>query len=112
MQEKPNLSIVIPILNEEGNLRGLYDRVTCVLRKMNLTYEIIAVDDGSSDNSLEILNELNKNDSRVKILSFSRNFGHMAALSAGLDYSTGDAVITMDADLQHPPELILQLVNK
>ena len=109
---KPELSLVIPIHNEAGNLQALYDRLSAVLKPLNLSYEIIMVDDGSTDSSFEILSTLNQKDSRVKALSFSRNFGHMIALSAGLDSALGGAVITIDADLQHPPELIPELLNR
>jgi glycosyltransferase involved in cell wall biosynthesis len=112
MTELPQLSIVVPVFNEEGNLQTLYNSLSSVLKGSNLSYEIIVVDDGSTDQSPKIVAELNKKDPRVKLLSFSRNFGHMVALSAGLDFATGNAVITMDADLQHPPELIPELVKR
>ena len=109
---KPKLSIVIPVCNEQENLSVLYDRLSAVMQSQGLSYEIIMVDDGSSDGSLQVLSDLHQKDSRVKALSFSRNFGHMIALSAGLDHASGDAVITMDADLQHPPELIPELIKR
>ena len=109
---KPDLSIVVPVNNEEGNVKKLYSRLIAVLKPLNLSFEIIFVDDGSCDNSLNLLLELNQQDSKVKVISLSRNFGHMLALSAGLDSAAGRAVITMDGDLQHPPELIPQLVAK
>jgi len=112
MLGKPELSIVIPINNEEGSLEILYDCLSTVLVNLNLSYELIMVDDGSTDNSLKILQNLNQKDHRVKVISFSRNFGHMIALSAGLDSAQGDAVITMDADLQHPPEMLPQLIER
>ena len=89
-----------------------YRRLSATLNALGLAYEIIMVDDGSSDGSLEIISRLNAAEPRVKALSFSRNFGHMIALSAGLDFAQGAAVITLDADLQHPPELIPNLVAK
>lgn len=107
-----DISIVVPVYNEEDNLCPLYDRLSETLKALGLSYEIIMVDDGSSDRSAEIISNLNKNDNRVKLLGFSRNFGHMVALSAGLDHASGKAVITLDADLQHPPELIPKLVKK
>lgn len=107
-----DLSIILPVHNEEENLISLYERLTAILQKLNLSYEIIFVDDGSTDSSAKIITDLNQKDSKVKLLCFSRNFGHMVALSAGLDYAQGKAVITMDADLQHPPELIPKLVEK
>lgn len=112
MQEKPKISIVIPVYNEAGNLNTLYGRLTAVLNQQHKDYELVFVDDGSTDDSLKILEQLNQKDHKVKIISFSRNFGHMIALSAGLDHAQGDAVITMDADLQHPPETIPQLIKE
>lgn len=112
MAERPELSIVIPVFNEAGNLAGLHGRLSAVLGPLGLPYEIIFVDDGSRDGSAAVMAELGQKDSRVKILGLSRNFGHMIALSAGLDHAGGRAVITMDADLQHPPELIPELVKK
>jgi len=112
MAGEVKLSIVVPVYNEEGNLHALYDRLSAVLKNQNLSYEIIMVDDGSTDRSLEKMSELNRKDQRIKVISFSKNFGHMIALSAGLDHAAGDAVITLDADLQHPPELIPKLIEK
>jgi len=111
METSPEISIIIPVFNEEKNLPLLYQKLTEVL-KVVPSYEIIMVDDGSSDGSAEVIAQLHQKDPRVKMISFSRNFGHMAALSAGLDYALGQAVITMDADLQHPPELIPDLLAK
>ncbi len=107
-----DLSIVIPVYNEAENLQPLYERLSETLKPLGLSYEIILVDDGSSDRSAEIIFGLNKKDNRVKLLSFSKNFGHMVALSAGLDHAAGKAVITLDADLQHPPGLIPKLIEK
>ncbi|MDD5594467.1 MAG: glycosyltransferase family 2 protein [Candidatus Margulisbacteria bacterium] len=112
MPEKPELSIVVPVYNEAGCLLEFYRRLSGTLNSLGLVYEIIMVDDGSGDGSLEIISRLNAAEPRVKALSFSRNFGHMIALSAGLDFAQGAAVITLDADLQHPPELIPKLVAK
>ena len=112
MPENLDLSIVIPVCNEQGSLKELYDRLSAVLKPLNLAYEIIMVDDGSTDGSLAAISELRQADPRVKFLSFSRNFGHMVALTAGLDHAAGKAVITMDADLQHPPQLIPTLLEK
>jgi glycosyltransferase involved in cell wall biosynthesis len=106
------LSIVVPVLNEQDNIVPLYERVVSVLRALGADYELIFVDDGSSDESVARITALHARDPRVKLLSFSRNFGHQTALTAGLDYATGDAVISMDADLQHPPELIAELVAR
>jgi len=112
MLGKLKLSIIVPVYNEEGNLAELHTRLTSVLKSLNHSYEIIFVDDGSTDKSFEHIADLAKHDGKTKALSFSRNFGHMVALSAGLDAAAGEAAITLDADLQHPPELIPQLVSK
>lgn len=105
-------SIVAPVFNEEGNLGHLYERLTSILEPITPEYEIIFVDDNSKDDSLKILESINQKDPRVKIIKLSRNFGHQSAITAGLDYAQGDAVITMDADLQDPPEVIPQLIEK
>ncbi|MFH1542605.1 MAG: glycosyltransferase family 2 protein, partial [bacterium] len=110
MHEKPNLSLVIPVYNEEGSLPELYRQLNAVL--VDQSYEIIFVDDGSSDNSLKLIEELAQKDNKVKSISFSRNFGHMVALCAGLEHAQGEAVITLDADLQHPIQLIPELIKQ
>jgi glycosyltransferase involved in cell wall biosynthesis len=112
MDAKTELSIVIPVYNEAESLPEFQRRLTAVLQPLNLPYEIIFVDDGSSDGSLELIGRWHTADPRIKALSLSRNFGHMAALSAGLDAAAGRAVITLDADLQHPPELIPELIAR
>ena len=109
---KTDISVVIPVHNEEKNLRPLHDRITANLAKGKASYEVIFVDDGSTDSSLTILKELCRNDKRVKAVGLSRNFGHEIATTAGLRYSKGDAVIVMDADLQHPPEALPSLIKK
>jgi len=106
------ISIILPCFNEQDNLDELYLRLTSVMKNIGEGYELIFVDDGSSDNSINKLTVLCSLDSRVKFIEFSRNFGHQAAIFAGLDYADGDAVIMMDADLQHPPELIPELIEK
>lgn len=106
------VSVLIPIYNEEGNLSLLYDKLEAALQKTKRAYEIIFVDDGSSDGSLEILLDLREKNPNVKIISFSRNFGQTAALSAGIDCSKGDIIIPMDGDLQTDPEDILPLLQK
>ena len=106
------LSILIPVYNEEGNLSMLYERLMTALKKAGKPYEVIFVDDGSSDGTLEILLDLREKNPNVKIVSFSRNFGQTAALSAGIDFSKGDIVIPMDGDLQTDPEDILPLLEK
>ncbi|MFA6432054.1 MAG: glycosyltransferase family 2 protein [Candidatus Margulisiibacteriota bacterium] len=109
MSDNPRLSIIVPVYNEEGNLEELYRRI-----KSSLTHshEIIFIDDGSNDNSFKTLSSLHEKDPVVKVIRFSRNFGHMFALSAGLDFAAGEAAITLDADLQHPPEIIPKLIQK
>lgn len=105
------ISVVIPVYDEEENIHVLYEKLRDVLRKVE-DYEIIFVDDGSTDGTLKNIERLNKKDSKVKYLSFSRNFGHQIALKAGLDHASGDGVITMDGDLQHPPEYIVPMLKK
>lgn len=105
------LSLIIPLLNERDNLQPLYERTIGVVRSIGLDYELIFVDDGSTDGSAEAIATLHAIDPRVKLVSFSRNFGHQQALTAGMDHATGDAALMMDADLQHPPELIPELVS-
>ena len=109
---KIELSIIIPIYNEEDNLDYLFERLESVLENLNNNYEIICVNDGSKDNSLQALKKHNQRNPQIKVVNFSRNFGKEVALSAGLDYSSGAAAIPIDADLQDPPELIEQLVAK
>ncbi|MDO5106393.1 glycosyltransferase family 2 protein [Capnocytophaga sp.] len=114
MQNK-QIDIVIPCYNESGNFCVLYDTIHKVFSGKNLenyTYRLIFVNDGSSDNSLEELQKLSNQHKNVKYISFSRNFGHQLAVKAGLDHATGDAVISMDADMQHPPHLIPELIKK
>jgi glycosyltransferase involved in cell wall biosynthesis len=106
------LSILIPVYNEEGNLSLLYEKLVAALKKVGRPYEVIFVDDGSSDGTLEILLDLKDKNPNVKIISFSRNFGQTAALSAGIDSSKGDIIIPMDGDLQNDPEDILMLLQK
>jgi polyisoprenyl-phosphate glycosyltransferase len=108
----PELSVVVPAYNEARNLRPLLARLTPVLERIGLTFEIIFVDDGSADATLETLRELAQADERVSALSFSRNFGKEIAIAAGLDAARGQAVVILDSDLQHPPEIIPQFVEK
>src|SRR5262245_47864187 len=109
---KITYSIIAPIYNEKENLPELYRRIKDVMDKTRKPWEILLVDDGSSDGSSEIMRELAKKDKRVRSVIFARNFGHQVAVTAGLDYSRGDAVIIIDADLQDPPELILEMAKK
>jgi polyisoprenyl-phosphate glycosyltransferase len=106
------LSIILPVFNEEGNIFPLFERIKEILLDTDLLLEYIFVNDGSKDRSLSILKDLSAKNKQVKYISLSRNFGHQAALTAGLDYTTGDAVITMDCDFQDPPEIIPQLISK
>ena len=105
------ISVVIPAYNESGNIKVIAQKVSEQVGE-NDSYEIVFVDDGSSDSTLDEIKEAAENDSSVKYISFSRNFGHQRALKAGLDHASGDCVISMDADMQHPPELITELINK
>lgn len=106
------ISLVIPMYYEEQVAEECYKRVSKVLQDLKeYNYEIIFVNDGSKDKTLEILEKLAKTDDNVKIISFSRNFGHQAAVTAGLKYVSGDAIIIMDADLQDPPELIPDMIE-
>jgi dolichol-phosphate mannosyltransferase len=106
------MSIVIPCYNESGNVLEFHRRVTEVCESAVDSFELLFVNDGSRDDTLDKLKELAAGDDRVRVLSFSRNFGHQAALTAGLDHAEGRAVIVMDADLQHPPELIPKFLEK
>ncbi len=100
------VTVVVSVYNEEQALPEFYQAVKQVLDRLSWDYELLFVNDGSRDGSLSLLERLAGQDERVKVVSFSRNFGHEAAMIAGLDYSSGDMVICMDADLQHPPECI------
>jgi dolichol-phosphate mannosyltransferase len=106
------LSVVLPVLNEEANIPEVYRRLLAVLPGAVSSFEIVFVDDGSTDRTWPILSELAATDPRVKGVRFSRNFGHQMAFAAGLDHAAGDAVVIMDADLQDPPELLPELVAR
>jgi len=106
-----SFSIVVPVHDEEGSLRELHRRLTAVMEELG-DWELILVDDGSHDGSFEVMLELRRADPRVKIVRLSRNFGHQVAITAGIDKATGDAVIVMDGDLQHPPEVIPEFVQR
>lgn len=105
------LSIVIPLLNEEANLRALHERLAKVLEELACDGQIVFVDDGSTDSSAQVIAELAAKDARVVGIRFSRNFGHEAGSTAGLDIADGDAIVLMDADLQDPPELIPRMIE-
>lgn len=106
-----HVSFVVPIFNEQDNINEFYIRMKQVMASLPYSYDIIFVDDGSKDNTPVILSELAETDSRVQAYLLSRNFGHQLALTCGLDHAEGDAVITMDGDLQHPPELLPELLK-
>jgi polyisoprenyl-phosphate glycosyltransferase len=106
------LSIVIPIFNEEVTISTLHQRIVAAAPAWELPFEVILVDDGSTDRTLLLLRELHQADARFKYTSFSRNFGHQTAVSAGLHYATGDLVAVMDADLQDPPEELCRFIDK
>lgn len=108
----PVFSIVLPAYNEKDCLEAVHRRLTETLAAVGETYEILFVDDGSSDDSYDRIRELSRVDPHVRGLRLSRNFGHQAALTAGIENALGKAVITMDADLQHPPEILPQLIDK
>lgn len=105
-------SIIIPVYNEEDNLEILFQRLEGVLNQLSIPYEIICIDDGSKDKTIQKLIDHHKRNSAIKVIHLSRNFGKEIALTAGLDYASGDAVIPIDADLQDPPELIENLIEK
>ena len=108
----PYLSIILPVYNEEENLRLQYEKIVEALKKLKETYEIIFVDDGSIDSSPSLLKEIGKKDKRVKVVLFRRNFGQTAAMSAGIDYSSGEVLVFMDSDLQNDPDDIGMLIEK
>ena len=106
------LSVVVSCYNEELALRQFYAETSKVLKSLSWDYELIFVNDGSQDGSIEILKELASGDEKVKVVDFSRNFGHEAAMIAGMDSSSGDGIVCMDADLQHPPECLPGIIAK
>ena len=106
------ISVVIPIYNEEENVTLLYDELTEVMKSMACSYEILFVDDGSTDSTLSILQSMQAADQRIVVVKFRRNFGQTAAMSAGFDYSSGDVIITMDGDLQNDPRDIPRFIQK
>jgi undecaprenyl-phosphate 4-deoxy-4-formamido-L-arabinose transferase len=108
----PDVSVLIPVFNEEGSLPILYDRLTAVMRGLGRSYEILFVDDGSSDTTPKLLKELSALDPHVRVVEFNRNYGQHAAVFAGFEEARGEMVVTLDADLQNPPEEIPALVKK
>ena len=109
---KPVFSFILPVFNEEETLEETYRRLAGLLDGLSAEGEIILVDDGSCDRSLEIMRDLQQRDPRVRYISFARNFGHQIAVTAGLRFAQGDAVVVLDADLQDPPELIPAMIDK
>ena len=112
LQSKVKFSVVIPVFNEKGNLDALYARLTRVMEDLGEPYEAIFIDDGSTDGSLQILRNLHQKDSNIKVIRFTRNFGQHAAIMAGFDSAQGEVIITLDSDLQNPPEEIPKLLRK
>ena len=112
MSREIALSVIIPIYNEEGNIPLLFERLNSVTEKLGVTKEFIFINDGSKDKSIHLIRELSLKYDYIKYINFSRNFGHQIAVTAGLDYSSGKKVAIIDADLQDPPELIIDMYNK
>lgn len=112
MEKEKILSVVVSVYNEEQALPMFYQTTKPILDALAWDYELLFVNDGSSDGSLELLERLASSDPKVKVIGFSRNFGHEAAMIAGIDYAAGDGVVCMDADLQHPPECLPEIVRK
>ncbi len=108
MSKQRTISIIVPAYNEQDNIKPLIEAVSRELKKFS--WDILFVDDGSSDGTLKVLKAQSAKNKRVSYVSFSRNFGHQAALRAGLKFAQGDAVVSMDADMQHPPELLTKLI--
>jgi polyisoprenyl-phosphate glycosyltransferase len=110
--DQPMLSLVLPVFNEEEVIGELGARLTEFLGHLDISWEVVFVDDGSRDRSFELLKQLCAGEPRYRVVSFSRNFGHQLAITAGIDYARGAAVVVMDADLQDPPEAIAQMIEK
>ena len=108
----PTLSLIVPMYNEEGVIPLLFPRLEAVLSEIGESYEIICINDGSSDRTAELVSDAHRKNPRIKLLNFSRNFGKEVALTAGLDLAAGAAVVPIDADLQDPPELIAAFLAK
>jgi dolichol-phosphate mannosyltransferase len=112
MSTNPNLSVVIPVYNEEMNIGKLYQRICDTLQPLDISWEVVYVNDGSKDRSLSILIGLAETDHHVKYIDFSRNFGHQLAITAGIEHAKGEWIVVMDGDGQDPPELIPDLISK
>ncbi len=109
---KIRYSIIAPCYNEEANLPELQRRITEIMDKTGESWELVLINDGSADRTPEIMRELHAKDAHIHFIDFARNFGHQVAVTAGMDYAQGDAVVLIDADLQDPPELILEMIKK
>ena len=105
------ISIVIPLYNEQETIPELHRRLTDAMKNVNDSYEIIWINDNSKDDSLRVMKSFAEKDTHVKVIDFARNFGHQIAVTAGLDNCRGNAVVIIDADLQDPPELIVEMYN-
>lgn len=112
MEQNIQYSIVVPVFNEEAVIYQSYQRLKTVMDSTGEAYELLFVNDGSSDKTAELLKEFSQSDPNVNCIDFSRNFGHQIAITAGMDYAKGNAVVVIDADLQDPPELILEMISK
>jgi len=108
----PTFSVVIPAYNEAEVIGETYRRLSAVMKKMDEPYELIFVNDGSRDETAEIIAKLCSEDAAVRLINFSRNFGHMPAISAGMEFARGDAIFIIDADLQDPPEIFPEMAKK
>jgi polyisoprenyl-phosphate glycosyltransferase len=111
-EQPPLLSVVVPCMNEEQVLPETNNRLVATLSQAPLSFEIIYIDDGSTDSTAEVLRGLQAQDARIRVVRFSRNFGHQVAITAGLEHASGDAVVIIDADLQDPPAVILEFMAK
>ena len=112
MKATPEVSIIAPVFNEIESLEAFHKKISRVMTKSKFTWELVLVDDGSSDGSTDLIRKLTKKDAHIRPVIFARNFGHQIAVTAGLDYCRGKAAVVIDADLQDPPEVILELVKK
>ncbi|MFS1519159.1 glycosyltransferase family 2 protein [Bacillus sp. SCS-151] len=112
MNEHVRYSIIVPVYNEESVIHETYRRLKEVMESTAEVYELLFVNDGSQDNTASIIKNFYEDDPSVKLINFARNFGHQIAITAGMDYANGDAIVVIDADLQDPPELILQMIEK
>lgn len=108
----PYLSVVLPVFNEEENIRAQYEKIVGAVKPLNITYEVLFIDDGSTDASAAILKDIALKDHTIKLVVFRRNFGQTAAMAAGIDFSAGEIIIFMDSDLQNDPEDIVHLLRK